>query len=332
MTDHQILPWHRPHWTLLESALQRNQLHHALLIHGMRGLGKQLFVQRLVAMLLCDAAGPVLQRPCCVCRGCRLLTAGSHPDSLILAPEEGKTLISVDQVRGLISENILTSHYNNYRVTLLSPAHTLSISAANALLKSLEEPPDRHLFVLVTDHPTGLPVTLRSRCLSLLFSPPGAKEASDWLVNESSLKADWPFLLDWTGGAPLAALEAATRGDFSAIESSLKTIADLLHGRIEPVTVADHWRKSGLNDNLIWQLRLLAHLMRNTTTGPSSASLPVIQEIAGKLNLPAMNRVYDEVMELRDAVMRNLNPNERLTLEGLAVTWQLASGRGPAPH
>jgi len=332
MTKHRILPWHRQHWAMLESALARNQFHHALLVHGLRGLGKQLFVQRLIAMLLCEAAGPVSQRPCGDCRGCRLLAAGSHPDSLILTPEEGKTQISVDQVRALISENFLTSHYNTYRVTLLAPAHNLSISAANALLKSLEEPPDKHIFVLVTDHPTRLPVTLRSRCLSLLFSPPDAREARDWLAHESSLEADWQFLLDWTCGAPLAALEAATQADFSTIESRMKNIADLLYGRVEAVTVAAHWRKSGLNDNLIWQLRLLAHLMRNHTAGPSSASFPVIQEIAGKLNLPAMNRVYDEIMELRDASLRNLNPNDRLTLEGLAVTWQLASSRGPAPH
>ncbi len=331
MTQHPALPWHRAHWAMLESALARNQLHHALLVHGLRGLGKQMFVQRLVAVALCEATGPVSQRPCGECRGCGLLAAGSHPDALFLAPEEGKTRISIDQVRALISESFLTSHYNGYRMMVLTPAHSLSINAANALLKTLEEPPDRHIFVLVTDHPTRLPVTLRSRCLSLLFSSPGTEEAKAWLAGESPGETNWGFLLDWTGGAPLAALSAASQGDFSNIEKRMKSIADLLHGRVEPVTVAGQWHKTGLSENLIWQLRLLAHLMRHHT-GAFQASFPVVGEIARKLTFPAMNRVYEEIMELRDAQMRSLNPNDRLALEGLAVTWQLASSRVPARH
>ncbi len=332
MTDLQTLPWHHQHWSMLEAAIDRDHMHHALLIHGVMGLGKQRFVQRLVSMLLCESTAPATQRPCGKCRGCNLRAAGSHPDRLKLAPEENKTQIGIAQVRGLISETTLTSHYGGYRVIVITPADSLTLSAANALLKTLEEPPDRHVFILETERPTHLPVTLRSRCLSLLFSPPDSTQACDWLSSESSLTVDWHFALEWTGGAPLAALEAAQASEFTVIEERLKTIADLLQGRINPVTIAEQWSKTGLTDCLNWQLRLLAQLMRRQVTAPTLELFPTMQEIARRLDLQALNRIYEECMELRDAQMRKLNPNDRLALEGLAVTWQLAIAHASGPN
>lgn len=318
---------------MLESAVARDQMHHALLLHGQAGLGKHQFGERLAAVLLCESNKPASQRPCGECRGCRLLAAGSHPDSLQLAPEEGKVQISVEQVRRLISDNVLTSHYAGYRIIVLTPAHSLTASAANALLKTLEEPPEKHVFVLLAERLTGLPITLRSRCLSLLFSAPDQKLASDWLARESTLEVDWPFLLKWNGGAPLAALEASAQFDFNALESSLKGISDLVHGRIDPIVIADQWRKTGLYTNLNWQHRLLGQLLRCQVPQARNDFLPpYVLEIASKLDFAALGRIYDELLELRDAQLRNLHPNEQLALEGLAATWQLASGHGPAPH
>ncbi len=328
MTDsYAVLPWHDTYWAMMESAMVRDQMHHALLLHGLSGLGKLHFAQTLAASMLCEPETDAIQRPCGLCRGCQLNQAGSHPDKLSLMPEDGKTQISIDQVRALISENVLTSHYGGYRVIIVSPAHSMSSNAANALLKTLEEPPLRHVFILVSDSPNQMPVTLRSRCVSLLFGPPQSQQAKAWLVNNSDSQVDWDFWLKWTGGAPLAALEAATHSDIKAIQANFKGICELVQGRADPVAMAQQWRSSGLSESLDWQLRLLGQLMQQRTTQSSWASVPELSEIANKLDWPGMNRIYDELMELRDAESRSLHPNDRLSLESLAVTWQLASGR-----
>jgi DNA polymerase-3 subunit delta' len=322
-----VLPWHEPYWAMMESAIARDQMHHALLLHGLCGLGKLHFAQALAALMLCEAEADAAQRPCGQCRGCHLHQAGSHPDKLSLMPEDGKSQISVAQVRALISENVLTSHYGGYRVIIVSPAHSMSANAANALLKTLEEPPLRHVFILVSDSPNQMPVTLRSRCVSLLFGPPKSQQAKSWLVKESPQEEDWDFWLKWTGGAPLAALEAATRTDIKAIQANFKGICELVQGRADPVAMAQQWRSTGLTESLDWQLRLLSQLMQQRATQSSWVSAPEISEIASQLDGAGLNRIYDELMELRDAELRNLHPNDRLSLESLAVTWQLASGR-----
>ena len=322
-----VLPWHDNYWAMMESAMARDQMHHALLLHGLSGLGKLHFAQSLAALMLCESKADTAQRPCGSCRGCQLNQAGSHPDKLILMPEEGKTQISVEQVRALISENALTSHYGGYRVIIASPAHSMSASAHNALLKTLEEPALMHVFILVSDSPNQMPVTLRSRCVSLLFGPPQSHQAKSWLINESPGQENWDFWLKWTGGAPLAALEAATHNDIKAIQANFRGIYELVQGHADPVAMAQQWRSHSLSESLDWQLRLLAQLMQQHATQNSWAWGPELSEIASQLDWSGMNRVYDELMELRDAEMRSLNPNDRLSLESLAVTWQLASGR-----
>jgi DNA polymerase-3 subunit delta' len=327
IASNSVLPWHDTYWAMMESAMARDQMHHALLLHGLSGLGKLRFAQSLAALMLCESETDAVQRPCGQCRGCQLNKAGSHPDKLSLMPEDGKTQISVDQVRALISENVLTSHYGGYRVIVLSPAHSMSANAANALLKTLEEPPLKHVFILVSDSPNQMPVTLRSRCVSLLFGPPQSQQAKSWLSDKSSSEVDWDFWLKWTGGAPLAALEAANNTDIKAIQANFRGICELVQGRADPVAMAQQWRSNGLSESLDWQLRLLGQLMQQCTTQNSWASVPDISEIASHLNWSGMNLIYDELMELRDAEARSLHPNDRLSLESLAVTWQLASSR-----
>ncbi len=330
----QKLPWHHRQWEMLEAALEQDKLHHALLVHGQRGLGKQQFVDRLAALLLCESTLPARGRPCGECRSCNLLAAHSHPDQLRLHPDEGKTQISVAQIRALISEQLLTSHYGGYRVVLLAPADALNSNAANALLKTLEEPPTRYVFILLSERPTALPATLRSRCLSILINAPPKAQVIDWLSQASDVDMDWEFLLHWTGTAPLTALETADTEFAAAINARLAGLADLVSGRKDPLAIAEQWQKSGMADVLDWQLRLISQLMRQRTLSESAAqaALPALAELTGHLDFPGLNRLYDAIMELRDAQLRNLNPNDKLALEGLAVTWRLASSPVTAPN
>ncbi len=218
-------PWNAPLFDALKARLQR--FPHALLIHGARGTGKLALAERVAQLLLCEDAA---QRPCGRCDGCRWLAAGSHPDFRRIEPEalakeplidpeetteapakRGKPSIDIkiEQVRDLAGFLNLRSHRGGLRVALAHPAEAMTESAANALLKGLEEPPASAVFVLVSHRPSQLLPTIRSRCVALAVPIPARAAALQWLAEQGATNPErW---LAYAGGAPLQALEFARR-------------------------------------------------------------------------------------------------------------------------
>jgi len=139
------LPWHAPAVTQLAAAWASQHLPHALLLHGAAGLGKRHLAAWLAASVLCDRGAGALGR-CGACASCKLIAAGSHADLAWVLPEEDKLQLSVDQIRAL-SERLAKTSYRQggYKVAIIDPAHQMSVAAANALLKTLEEPPPKTL-------------------------------------------------------------------------------------------------------------------------------------------------------------------------------------------
>ncbi|WP_051304578.1 DNA polymerase III subunit delta' [Chitinilyticum litopenaei] len=209
-----LYPWQSHDWqTLLRD---RARLPHALLLTGPAGIGKQRFAERLAQLLLCEA--PQQNEPCGECEGCRWFLAGNHPDYRLLTPaeaeedEDGKTrrkqpVIPVDAIRELEDFVNLTSHRRGLRVTIVTPAEAMNVAAANAFLKTLEEPPSGAVFILVAHHWRRLLPTIRSRCRQFPLAMPDARAASAWLEGQGVVNPQ--LHLAHTGGAPLAALEDA---------------------------------------------------------------------------------------------------------------------------
>ena len=163
------------------AAAGSGRLHHAWLLAGPQGVGKARFAEAAALRLLADAAGPRIDLPGLdVPAGnltARLIEAGSHPDfqRLVRLPRE-KTgdyarNITIDQVRGLQSLFGTTSTFSARRVVIIDAIDDLERNAANALLKSLEEPPPESLFLLISHAPGRLLPTIRSRCRMLRFAP-----------------------------------------------------------------------------------------------------------------------------------------------------------------
>jgi DNA polymerase-3 subunit delta' len=227
-------PWNEP---ILQSLAERAAtLPHAMLIHGRQGVGKLALAERVAQFLLCEAESGA--KPCGRCDGCRWFLAGSHPDLRRLEPEslakeaepeEGEpapakktakpsTEIKIEQVRAIADFLNLRSHRGKLRVALIHPAEDMNLSAANALLKGLEEPPAGAMFLLVSHRPAQLPPTIRSRCVAVPVPLPPRKVALDWLSGQGIKGAErW---LAYAGGAPLRALHYAAQAE--TLESLLK--------------------------------------------------------------------------------------------------------------
>jgi DNA polymerase-3 subunit delta' len=303
-----------------------DRLPHALLLRGPEGVGKQRFAERLVASLLCETP-EAADAPCGSCRGCRLLAAGTHPDFHEIAPPEDKVRIGIDQIRELIEQVSLTPQYGGRKATIVSPAESMTHAAANTLLKTLEEPPGDNLFVLVAHHAGRLPATIRSRCQIIDFPVPQGDPARNWLREALGPEDDADTLLRLGHGAPLAALVLAEGKGLEARERLLTDLQGLARGGADPLACARHWQSLGLSEALYWLLSLLHDLIRlkngrlahNLTHSDQAAAL---QGLVRGLDLVGFFRLLDVVTEARRAQVAQLNFNEQLVLESIAIEWQ----------
>lgn len=190
--------------TILTSALANGRLHHAYLFVGPEGVGKRLVAVALAKGLHCS---DVHNDFCGGCVNCRRITDGNHPDVRIIEPLPGKKEISIQQIRELERELNYRSFTGKRKIAIIDPATLLNPSSQNALLKTLEEPPQDSLIVLIASNEGGLLPTLRSRCLRVAFAPLTRKEIAGFLQSHHGVNgADAEFIAALGMGSIGAAL------------------------------------------------------------------------------------------------------------------------------
>ena len=170
--------------SVLQSALANGRLHHAYLFLGPEGVGKHLVAVALAKALHC---GELKNDFCAGCVNCRRIDDGNHPDVRIIEPLAGKKEISIQQIRELERELNYRSFTGKRKVAIVDPATLLNLSSQNALLKTLEEPPEDSLIVLIAVNEGGLLPTLRSRCLRLSFAPLARKAIAGFLQSRHGM-------------------------------------------------------------------------------------------------------------------------------------------------
>jgi DNA polymerase-3 subunit delta' len=224
---------------------------HALLLAGARGIGKRELALALMASRLCAAPGADALA-CGQCESCRWLAAGTHPDFVLIEPEtddedgEPKTKpapkrsseIKVDQIRALMPFVALASHREPGKVIVIHPAEAMNAAASNALLKNLEEPPARTVFVLVAHRPALLLPTVRSRCQLVPVTVADTAAAQAWLAANAQ-GAEPGMLLSLAGGAPLAAAAIAQNPACSRRAGLLQALSE---ADADPVRIAELYR------------------------------------------------------------------------------------------
>lgn len=320
------LPWHESVWQQLQTRRVAARLPHALLLVGRPGLGKLDFARRWAAALLCKA--PEANGDACGrCRTCHLFQVGSHPDYALLQPAEEGKVLKVDQIRQLSEFLSLTAQYGGYKVALLAPADALNLNAANSLLKTLEEPPDNTLLVLVTAHPARVPATVRSRCQWLRFEPPTAEVALPWLASRCPTGIEPQALLALADGAPLAALAAAEPQSWSRRQQLFESYQRILAGSADPIRVAEGWLQGDLTENLRWlvgwHIDLIRLKMVDKPPHLANPDLhPVLQHWASRLTGRALFERCDAAIRLA-RLCSTTQANPQLLLEvffGAGVT------------
>lgn len=233
------LPWLAPLQQSLDAALRGDRMGHALLLQVAPGLGGEWLALWLAAKVFCQQ--PIA--PCGECLACRRVLSGEQPDLQILRPIEDSREIRIDQVRELVAELALTSHAGGRKLAIITPADKLNRAAANALLKTLEEPTAGSLLVLVTGEPSRLPVTVLSRCTRLQVPPPSLEMLVEWLQQTAGRQTDWSAVLQVLGAKPLEALAADATALAQLQRETVRALEQAAAGSLDPVETAEAWGK-----------------------------------------------------------------------------------------
>nr|VFJ94728.1 MAG: DNA polymerase-3 subunit delta' [Candidatus Kentron sp. LFY] len=330
-------PWHTRQWETCLHMQRTNRIHHAFLLRGARGNGKQTFATRWANALVCEETQPE-RRPCGLCRGCVLFGANTHPDIKMVEPPPGKKAIGIDQIREVIDYVWLSRQFAPWKIVSIPGAERMTPAAANTLLKTLEEPPGNAVFILVSHRSDRLPITIRSRCRFLDFPIPPRESVLPWLVERLPRGSDAALLLDAVGGAPQLALRYGEDGTLEKRVALHQELTMLLTGKANPFTVSARWRELGLAVVLPWIVAYLMDLIRSRFTGETRSvtgeAQPAIhakdanhanamRPLADKPNLAYCYRLLDRCLDAQRAREDSANLNEPLLLDGLAIDFAI---------
>jgi DNA polymerase III subunit delta' len=330
-----LLPWHRA--ALGRLLADRSRLPHALLVHGPSGTGKADFAHALAASVLCEA--PRSGLACGECSSCHWFSQGNHPDFREIVPEatadeeeeaevEAKPekarslVIKIDQVRALADFISLSTHRAGFRVLLLRPAEAMQPAAANAILKTLEEPPPSTLIVLVSDRPARLLATIRSRCRQLALPMPPKQQALAWLKEQGIASPEIALAL--AGGAPMLARDLAEPREE---ELRRRLLAELSRpSGADPLQFAAAVDRGAVERTIHWLQTWVHDLVRVRMGGGARHHgdlAAALQAKARGADLEALFALERELASARRLAGHPLNP--RLVAEHLLMAYNRAT-------
>jgi DNA polymerase-3 subunit delta' len=307
-------PWVVPALRRLQLARTAGRLPSALLIHDRRGIGGEAVAQFAARLALCRFP----DAPCGRCRDCRMFEAQQHPDYIRIEPLEDSKLIRVEQIRELSAQLALTAHSAGATVAILSPADSMNANAANALLKTLEEPRAGVSLILISAVPSRLPPTVLSRCQRLLLSPPARADAVAWLERRRGA-GPWPTVLDVLGEAPFEALTLDPAEITRIKRDTEHALGAAREGRLDCATTAEQWgRAEGLELRLAcfenWLTGRIDGAMRRSGPSRELRSGTHLPESESELNMTTLLRLLDGVYDLRRLRLTSINRSLALEL------------------
>lgn len=329
----QQYPWHEGSWDYFIKAREKNHLPHALLLSGENGIGKLDFANRLVKSLLCitthenAAAGSVENikeyDACNHCQACKTYESKANPDYLSIDLLEDKQQIGVDQVRQLSAFLSLSRSFNCYRVVLLNQVERMNLNAANSLLKSLEEPTNNTVIILLTSQFNRLLPTIKSRCQILKLTTPTKSVAQKWMQQHSPELKNPAELLDMAYGKPLAALKIDAE-EIQSREKFSKDLIGLIKNQESITTIAKAWEKYNSELLLNWQITWVQDFLKQSIQGKTLESTEekhtlTLLELSKLKSLTQLWQIYHELIKQKRYIHTSVNP--LMFVENMLILW-----------
>lgn len=316
---------------ILERAIETGRVHHAYLFAGLRGVGKYTTALSFAAVVNCEERDPEgFEDACGTCRSCRKIDQGYHPDVVTIAPESGSARIKIEQVREIQKSAAKQPHEGRYRMVLIDEAHEMTTEAANALLKTLEEPTARMRLILVTNQAHRLLETIISRCQQLRFSglePDDVRailreelrEGDD--VDEVPDDETLQLAAEYGEGSVGRSLEIVTSGMLERREELLRSVVERPAGRPAPLLdLAEDLADGAVDDELDVLKVLFRDLMLYRSTGDPSRIVnrdlsETLSAFADRYTVEDLTDAVDELLDAQQQIDRHVSP--QFVLENL---------------
>lgn len=317
-----IYPWQQSQWQQLWSAHNANRLPHALMLTGIAGTGKTLFADVFANALLCTQTKD--SYPCGECHGCRMVAGGAHPNKMTVVPEKVGTAIKVDQIREVSEFIQQTALIGERRVVIIQHANNMNMSAANALLKTLEEPANGALLILVSDGLGQLPATIMSRCQRIIFPRPNKELALQWLEAQLKSYATSPeLLLSIAQGAPFKALLLTEEKALAGRKLFFDALCQ--QEKINPVALATELDDIELLDLFDYFLSFVVDLLRLKLGAEIAVNLDYQQAFASlqsRVEAEPCVDMLNHLQRLRGQAAAGFNFNRQLVVESVLLQWR----------
>ncbi len=337
----QLYSWQQKDWQQLLQYQNTQKLPHALLLTGNKGLAKFELAILWANTLLCETLSSTEcldsnTTACSHCTACELFAANTHPDFMLIQPEEEGKAIKVAQIRELVEFVSLTQSRSNRRVIVISPAESMNMNAANSLLKTLEEPPENTLIILVSSKPHSLPATIRSRCQHFPVSTADATTMQSWLAQAGQYSQnDVDLALSLTENSPVNAQFYLDSAILRINDELLNDWKMLASGQAKPTAIAEKWLKQPENVPIrlvyTWLVDMIRyHSLNQGYNRPLDDNARVLfyhkgdaalQKLAISIPVKRLFVIYDKVIEILKLGRTSLN--KQLHLESLLIQWSL---------
>ena len=328
---------------ILTTLLQNGTLPHAFLFTGTAGVGKQAAADALAMACNCQggvpefhtedrsdqdpanstgAINPISVNACGICKSCKKIASGNHPDIVRIKPVG--PFIKIDQIRALRQTLSMKPYEAIMRVAILSEAQAMNAAASNALLKILEEPPHRSMLVLIANQKSDLLPTIVSRCQHVGFNPIPKEIIAEWLENKHGL-----------GPTVAGVLAAMANGSFSKAQTMMRdnwlqhrkwVIDEMNCLSLQPIArlLALAEKLSKPEGNLAESLEIIKVWFRDLVVSRYDITKIINRDVADKVENASRKTNLSELLLKVDAVQRTqnrlaANTNLRLSLESLLI-------------
>ena len=305
----QIYPWQQSQWHSLYTAYQSHRLSHAYLLSGPEGLGKLHFAKTFAQLLL------------------KKQSLETHPDFILLEPEEKSKTIKIDQIRAMSDKLSRTAYAGGYQIVVIDPADTLPAPAANALLKTVEEPSGRVIIFLIDHQRTSMLATLISRCQRIYFTVHDEKIMLSWLQQQFPSEKNLPVLLRLTQFSPLKVKQWIDEKYLLLRDQLLQYLLLSAQKKTTIMTSVAEFLKCDVSILFSVWIVLCVDIMRAQCCADkmlltNQDQAEQIKTLAAHCRAVALQHFLSQLLETSALLSRGIPLNLQLCLEDQLITWE----------
>lgn len=315
----KVYPWQQTTWDTLTTRFPN--IGHGLLFYGKQGCGKHAFAKLFLAWVLC--LNKQAQGPCGECSSCQWLKSDTHPNYVhITTDEENKkqnAKIKIEKIRDLLP--FVQQTGEGWRVIVIEPAEALNLASSNALLKTLEEPGERVVLILLADHYLKLPATIRSRLQHFALDRISYEQATSYMNEHLSEIAEVQpdLLLGLSNDMPLQAIEIAKSDWFAKRQIFLNDWLKIVAQKDMPLFFSGKWQKElSFSDFIMLFEYLLGDLICVKLNQPQKNTDLDFDQLSSYYDLESLFNIYNELQQAKKLVEQNVQ--SQLIIDQLFIT------------